>query len=524
MSEPIRSIRPEDRLPRRLAAIAFLDVADYSRLMGADEEATLRTWSALRHEVIEPRVAARRGRVVNSAGDGLFVEFHSALDAFRWAVEAQAAIASRARGPTPHGPAPMRVRVALHLGDVIDGPGGEVYGDGVNTAARLQTHAEPGGIVVSQAVMNEVLGKADAVFSDLGELRLKNIARPVRAYRLRAVGLASTQAGPAAGSAARARAWRASKRGFAWAAAPAALALLLLPALPGQRGTPAPDAATAAPAPPPTPRERAERLLREGRAIGCPEHPCPREWLAARSLFERAIAADPDYAPPYARAAFTHTNFVAAGLSLNVKEDLRAAERLATQAVALAPGEAYAHEARAAVLRQDPERLEDALAAYSRSLAIEPKQPSVRANAGWMLVLLGRAAEAEPFLQAALAEAPDHERAPAWLTYLGLAELFLDREGHGAARFRQALARQSRGGAAGDVALQRGLNLAAALALGGEVEEARRLVDDLRRQHPALSVRTLTLWDCRCSREPGFVAGLQKLRRGLVLAGVADVR
>lgn len=518
MSEPIRSIQPEDRLPRRLAAIAFLDVVGYSRLMGADEEGTLREWSALRREVIAPRVAARRGRIVNSAGDGLFVEFHSALDAFRWAVDVQAVIASRG-----HVQVPMRMRVALHLGDVIDAPDGEVYGDGVNTAARLQTYAEPGGIVVSQAVMNEVLGKADAVFSDLGELRLKNITRPVRAYHLRVVGLASAAAGPAASPGPHVRAWWTAKRGFALAAAPTALALLLLPSLLDHRDTPA-AAAAVAPAPPPTPREKAERLLREGRAIGCPAHPCPREWLAARSLYEQAIAADPNHAPPYARAAFTYTNFVASGLSLNVKEDLRAAELLATKAVALAPGEAYTYEARAAVLRQDPDRLEDALAAYLRSLAIEPKQPSVRANAGWMLVLLGRPAEAEPFLHAALAEAPDHERAPAWLTYLGLAELFLDREGHGAAHLRQALARQPQNAAAGDAALQRGLSLAAALALSDELKEAQRLVNDLRSQHPALSVRTLTLWNCRCSRELGFVAGLEKLRRGLILAGVADVR
>jgi Tfp pilus assembly protein PilF len=298
----------------------------------------------------------------------------------------------------------------------------------------------------------------------------------------------------------------------------------MLPPISSQRGASnqgtVPGAAAPS-VPSPAPREEALRLLRLGRAVGCPEHPCPREWLAARALFERAIAADPDYAPPYAEAAFTYTNFVATGLSLNEKEDLRAAERLASRAAALAPDRAFAHEARGAVLRQDPDRLEDALSAYLRSLAIEPNQPSVRANIGWVLVLLGRPAEAESYLRAALAVAPDHGRAPAWLTYLGLAELFLDREGHGAANFRRAIAKQPPGAAVADVGLQRGLSLAAALALNGELEEARSLVGDLRRQHPALTAGTLTLWDCRCSRSPGFLAGVDRLRQGLVMAGVA---
>ena len=170
----------EQLAPRRLAAIAFLDVVGYSRLMGADEDGTLRRWSVLRRETIEPRVGAWRGRVVDRAGDGIFVEFRAALDAFRWAVDVQDAAAPAAREEPP-----MQVRVALHLGDVRDGPDGEVQGDGVNTAARLQLYAEPGGVVLSKAIADEVAGKTGAHFLDLGELRLRNIARPIHAYSLR---------------------------------------------------------------------------------------------------------------------------------------------------------------------------------------------------------------------------------------------------------------------------------------------------------------------------------------------------
>lgn len=181
---PPQTDRSEKPLLRRLAAIAFLDVAGYSRLMGVDEETTLCEWLALRCMVIEPRVRSWRGRIVNRAGDGVLIEFRSALDAFHWAVDVQNAIVSRV-----HAGVPMQVRIAVHLGDVIVDAEGEVQGDRVNTVVRLQAYAEPGGIVVSQAIANEVLGKTASAFLDLGELRLRNILRPVHAFRLRTPGV-----------------------------------------------------------------------------------------------------------------------------------------------------------------------------------------------------------------------------------------------------------------------------------------------------------------------------------------------
>jgi predicted Zn-dependent protease len=268
------------------------------------------------------------------------------------------------------------------------------------------------------------------------------------------------------------------------------------------------------------PRDEAERLVKAALAIACTEQPCPRVWLARRALLQQAIAADPTYAKAYAEATFTYTNLVTAHLSANRDDDLREAGHLATQAAALAPDQAFAQEARAAVLRQGEDHLEEALSAYLRAMTLAPDRPVLRANVGWTLVRLGRPAEAEPYLRAALDKDPRHIFAPAWLTYLGLAELFLDRAGHAAELFRRAIYQQSKGAAAADINLERGLDLVAALALSGDVESARQEAAKLREEHPELS--TGDVWNCACSHAPGFLAGIEKLRRGAVLAGVLD--
>jgi TolB-like protein len=166
-------------LPRRLAALAFLDVVGYSRLMGADEEATLARWDSMRRGTIEPAVAAGGGRVVDRAGDALFVEFPAPLAALRWAVGVQRALAAAARAEPP-----MQVRIAVHAGEVIDGREGQLHGDAVNLTARLQAHADGGCVIVSQAVA-EAVGDGCGALLDLGPLPLRGILRPVHAYSLR---------------------------------------------------------------------------------------------------------------------------------------------------------------------------------------------------------------------------------------------------------------------------------------------------------------------------------------------------
>lgn len=487
MNEMLRLDWTERPLRRRLAAIAFLDVVGYSRRMAVNEEETLHAWSTLRHTVIEPEVIAWRGRIVDRAGDGIFAEFGSALEALHWAVNVQNTGARHF-----HPGEPIKLRIALHLADVIDGPDGEVQGDGVNTAARLQTYAEAGGVIVSQAVVDAVQGKTDAVFADLGQLKLRNIARPVRAFRLTV----------APGPRSQELAWRRAGRAIV---AAASLSLVLL--------APILDWRTSA-------HEKAEHLLRQGLAIKCPSYPCAREWLDQRALFQQAIAVDPTFARPYAEAALTYTSFLASRLTTDAKEDFRIAAKLATQAVALAPDQAFAYNARGEVLRQDPEKLEDALTAYMRVLSIEPHQTTARANAGWLLLLLGRPAEAEVYVQAALDAEPASIRAPYWLNRMGLAELFLDHDGHGAEFFRRAIAQQSAVEAAAAVGVERRINLAAALALNGDLDAARTAVEDLRRQYPPLS--TNNIWTCVCSSAPQFKAGMERLRKGAILAGVSD--
>jgi adenylate cyclase len=174
---------------RRLAAILAADVAGYSRLMGADEEGTLVALKAYRREVIDLKLTEHRGRIVRIIGDGLLVEFASVVAAVRWAVEVQRAIGERNSGL----PQDKRIefRMGINAGDIII-DGIDIWGDGVNVAARLEALAEPGGICVSSRVQEDVHGSVEVAFEDIGEQQLKNIARPVRVYRVHLNGATKT--------------------------------------------------------------------------------------------------------------------------------------------------------------------------------------------------------------------------------------------------------------------------------------------------------------------------------------------
>ena len=168
----------EQRVQRRLAAILAADVVGYSALMQRAEEATYAEFERLKRELIEPSLSRHEGRLIKTTGDGALAEFASPLAAMRCAVEIQDHLAS--------GGSPLRLRVGLNLGDVIVGQDGDLYGDGINIAVRLEGTADPGGILISDKVYNEVEGKLDAGFEDRGEQQLKNISKPVRAYAVRA--------------------------------------------------------------------------------------------------------------------------------------------------------------------------------------------------------------------------------------------------------------------------------------------------------------------------------------------------
>src|SRR6516164_1692432 len=174
---------------RRLAAILAADVAGYSRLMGADEEGTLAALKAIRRELADPKIKEHHGRIVKTTGDGLLLEFASVVDAVRCAVEVQRELAERNADVPPD--RRIELRMGINLGDIIK-DGRDIYGDGVNVAARLEALAEPGGICVSRVVRDQVRDKLAFSFEDMGEQQVKNIARPIRVHRV----LLSTEPGP----------------------------------------------------------------------------------------------------------------------------------------------------------------------------------------------------------------------------------------------------------------------------------------------------------------------------------------
>ncbi len=178
---------------RKLAAILAADVVGFSRLTGADEDRTLARLRALRSDLIDPTIAVHKGRVVKRTGDGAIVEFRSVVDAVRCAIEVQNAMIERNAGLPPD--RRIEFRIGIHLGDVVEESDGDLMGDGVNIAARLEGVAQPGAICLSEDAYRQVKARLDLLVSDLGETKLKNIADPMRIYSLQ-VG-AAAQALPA---------------------------------------------------------------------------------------------------------------------------------------------------------------------------------------------------------------------------------------------------------------------------------------------------------------------------------------
>src|ERR1700677_800676 len=167
---------------RKIAAILVSDVVGYSRLAGADEDRTLSRLRGLRSDLVDPAIAAHHGRIVKRTGDGSLVEFRSVVDAVRCAIEVQNGMVERNAGL----PQESRIdfRIGIHLGDVVEEEDGDLMGDGVNIAARLEGIAKPGMICLSEQAYWQVKGRFDLVVSDLGQTELKNIAEPIRVYSL----------------------------------------------------------------------------------------------------------------------------------------------------------------------------------------------------------------------------------------------------------------------------------------------------------------------------------------------------
>ena len=167
---------------RKLAAILVADVVGFSRLTGADEDRTLARLRALRSDLIDPTIAVHKGRVVKRTGDGAIVEFRSVVDAVRCAIEIQNSMIERNTGLPPE--RRIEFRIGIHLGDVVEESDGDLMGDGVNIAARLEGVAQPGAICLSEDAYRQVKSRLDLAISDLGETKLKNIAEPIHVYSL----------------------------------------------------------------------------------------------------------------------------------------------------------------------------------------------------------------------------------------------------------------------------------------------------------------------------------------------------
>src|ERR1700751_5585340 len=167
---------------RKLAAILAADVAGYSKLAGADEERTLARLRALRSDLFDPTIALHHGRVVKRTGDGVLIEFRSVVDAVRCAIEMQNGMVERNAGLPPE--RRIEFRVGIHLGDVVEESDGDLMGDGVNIASRLETVAKPGAICLSEQAYWQVKGRLEMAVTDLGAPQLKNIAEAVHVYSL----------------------------------------------------------------------------------------------------------------------------------------------------------------------------------------------------------------------------------------------------------------------------------------------------------------------------------------------------
>ena len=167
---------------RKIAAILVADIVGYSRLAGTDEDRTLSRLRGLRSDLIDPAIDAHHGRIVKRTGDGSLIEFRSVVDAVRCAIEVQNGMIERNAGLPPE--RRIEFRVGIHLGDVVEESDGDLMGDGVNIAARLEGIAEPGAICLSEDAYRQVKGRLDLAVTDLGPTQLKNIAEPIRVYSL----------------------------------------------------------------------------------------------------------------------------------------------------------------------------------------------------------------------------------------------------------------------------------------------------------------------------------------------------
>jgi adenylate cyclase len=501
-----------ERVDRRLAAILAADVAGYSRLMGADEEGTHERFKAQLRELVGPKISEHRGRIVKTTGDGVLAEFASVVDAVRCAAEIQRAMADRDLDLTEE--RRLRFRIGVNLGDVI-ADGGDIYGDGVNIAARLEGLAAPGGVCVSGTVRDHIGDRLPYAFEDMGEQSVKNIARPVRVYALRPEGVAgvpTTSMSPSTSSSPLVAAPQLSivvlpftnlsddreqqyfadgitedlttdlsriahmlvisrNTAFTYRNKPVdtkqigrelgvryvlegsvrrsgnrvrinaqlidaetdahlwaerfdgdALDLFALQDEVTSRIAVALNLElVAAEAARPTAHPDARDYILRGRAARL--RPNSREVCAeAISLFEHALALDPQSAEAQSLLASALMARVVAGMADSVSADIARAEGLAGQALAASPGNWLSHYAKGEVLRAQG-RLEEAISEYETVLTFDRNQVEALAAIGRCKIFIGPIAEAIPAQEQAIRLSPRDPMIGFWYFRIGEAHL-----------------------------------------------------------------------------------------------------
>jgi class 3 adenylate cyclase/Tfp pilus assembly protein PilF len=443
----------EERVERRLAAILAADVVGYSRLMGANEEATLAEMKRHLRELVDPRITEHRGRIVKTTGDGVLVEFASVVDAVRCAVDIQREMADRNVGV----PAERRIefRIGLNVGDIII-DGTDIYGDGVNIAARLEALAEPGGICASRVVRDQVRDKLDFSFEDMGEQQVKNIVRPVRAHRI-LLGPTAVEPTGAAAPAAQAPQQKPSIAvlPFAW---------------------------------------HIRRFTQD-------------DLVEARRLLDEAIALDPANAMAFSDLAFARHFEAVFGWGDGPSESHARLGEAARKAVAIDDGDAAAHTA-LAIYELFSGRHEEARRRLRRALDLDPNSVFALGCLGTAEAFGGNYDATLPHCDEAIRLSPRDPLLVCWHLCKGWAAL-------SAERYEEAVEFTTRAADANPEFPDIYVVLAAANGQLGRTEAARTAPDQLLRRMPAL-----TAGDERLDRPFARAADRERFLEGLRKAGM----
>jgi TolB-like protein/class 3 adenylate cyclase len=590
-----------DQVERKLTAIVAADVGGYSRLMAADEEGTLARLKCHRRELIDPKIKEYRGRTIKTTGDGMLVEFASVVDAVRCAVDVQRAMLLRNEEVAPEHR--IQFRVGINMGDVIV-DGDDIYGDGVNIAARLENLAEVGGICVSSTVRDHVLDRLGFAFDDLGEQSVKNIPRPVRVYRVQlddgeAIYAASnlpsrlaarprprlsivvlpfmnlgsdpeqeyfvdgvtesltTDLSRISGSFVIARNTAFTYKGKPYDVKRIGSELNVRYVLEGsvQRSgsrlrinVQLIDAESGAH----LWAERfdkpvadlfemqdevvarlvvaldAELIAAEARRAEQSPHPdsmdlyfqgmawfnkgpTPENLAKARSFFEHAQSLDAGNIDALVRTALVDiANNTMFSPDLAVR--LAAAEAAAAKALSLAPNHALAHLCMALV-QTHTNRAVHAIAECERALSLDRNMAAAHGRIGFAKMVLGRGEETEAHIQEALRLSPRDPLAYLWMLFAGMAKLYIGRDEEAVAWLRRSIEFNRNISTAQ-------FHLAAALALRGELGEARTVATTGSALDPAFTLRQ---FDCNSpSNNPVLLAGRQRAIEGMRKAGVPE--